>query len=768
MQFTEHDDFLVSLQNAPIGICILDAISFVAEMVNEKFLAVAGKPYDAIFGKFYWDAFAEGRPYYAAALSNVAKTGEAFYADEVELTLIRHGEPENIFVTFVYAPVKNKKGAVSKIVVWVLENTTQVRARQAVEKAASQANNTVEVLRNMILQAPVAMCLLTGPNHEIDIANDLIIQLWGKERAAVMGKPVFDALPDARGQGLEEYMQKVYHYGQTFSASEMPVTLTRGGKSEVIYQNFVYEPYRDSNNNIKGIIAITTDVTAMVLAREEQARINKELKQANEMIRNIIQQAPVAMGLFRGYDMVVEEINDAFLELWQRDRSVVGKPVLEALPELQDQPYPEIMREVFRTGTTYYGNESEVYLHRQDKLSAGYFNFINQAFRNSEGEILGIVVVATEVTEQVKARREIERAYEQARLSKEAARLGTFDLDLVLGTMEWDDRCRVLFGINHKDPVTYEKDFLTGLHPDDRERVIAVIKDVFDRSVSQGVYDIEYRTIGAQDQKLRWVRAKGQAYFDDSDRPVRFIGSVLEITEQKDDEHRKNDFIGMVSHELKTPLTSLTALLQVAQRKMEKSDDQFLNSAMEKANLQVKKMTAMINGFLNISRLESGKLHLQLQDFQLDKLINEAIEETLITASNHHINLLPCEPVLVCADREKLSHVISNLLHNAAKYSPKGNEILVKCELEGDSARVSIKDKGIGIKQADLANLFERYYRVQNQHTQHISGFGVGLYLSAEIVKAHNGKIWAESELGEGSTFYFTVPVGACPIPGLS
>ena len=133
MQQTDGEDIPHIIENAPIGICLLNAKTLIAENVNDKFLEVAGKSYKAIFGQFYWDAFAEARPYYEAALADVVQTGEAYYADEVELMLIRHGREEIIFVAFVYAPVKNKEGKVVKVAVWVLENTKQVTERQKVE-----------------------------------------------------------------------------------------------------------------------------------------------------------------------------------------------------------------------------------------------------------------------------------------------------------------------------------------------------------------------------------------------------------------------------------------------------------------------------------------------------------------------------------------------------------------------------------------------------------------------------------------------------------
>ncbi|MFD0751084.1 PAS domain-containing protein [Mucilaginibacter calamicampi] len=131
MQFTEGENLRQTVLSAPIGICILNAITFKAELVNDKFLEIAGKPREAILGKWHWESFAEVKAYYETALTQVAVTGVPYYANEVEMMLVRHGREENIFVTFVYAPVKNSAGEVVSVAVWVLENTKQVKARQA-------------------------------------------------------------------------------------------------------------------------------------------------------------------------------------------------------------------------------------------------------------------------------------------------------------------------------------------------------------------------------------------------------------------------------------------------------------------------------------------------------------------------------------------------------------------------------------------------------------------------------------------------------------
>jgi PAS domain S-box-containing protein len=232
-----------------------------------------------------------------------------------------------------------------------------------------------------------------------------------------------------------------------------------------------------------------------------------------------------------------------------------------------------------------------------------------------------------------------------------------------------------------------------------------------------------------------------------------------DISEQKRDEQRKNDFIGMASHELKTPLTSLTALIQVLQRKHAATADGFTPSALDKAAQQARRMSGLINGFLNVSRLESGKLEIDPQAFELTELIREQIDELQMTSSGHEFRFEAAGPVIVTADRDKIGSVISNLLSNAVKYSPRGKLVIINCELQEKEVRVSVTDEGMGIRPQDKDKLFDRYYRVQSDHTRHISGFGVGLYLSAEIIQRHEGRIWVDSEKGVGSTFYFTLPL---------
>ena len=170
-------------------------------------------------------------------------------------------------------------------------------------------------------------------------------------------------------------------------------------------------------------------------------------------------------------------------------------------------------------------------------------------------------------------------------------------------------------------------------------------------------------------------------------------------------------------------------------------------------------MTKLVNGFLNVSRLEAGKIYIEKSRFDMADLLKEAEHEAEAMITSHRLIFHPVEPTQVIADKDKIGQVINNLISNAVKYSYIGSTITVACIQKDGKTQVSVKDEGIGIKPEDKDKLFERYYRANNTTTISVAGFGIGLYLCAEIIQRHDGSIWIESEEGKGSTFFFCLPV---------
>lgn len=271
---------------------------------------------------------------------------------------------------------------------------------------------------------------------------------------------------------------------------------------------------------------------------EELRGINEELAESEHRIRDVIASAPFPIAVYTGPEMYIRQANQAIIEVWGKGPDVIGKSYAELLPELSTQGVYAQLDRVYRTGIPFHARNQRIDLVKDGQMYTYYFNYSFTPLLDRSGQVYGVMNTAADVTDLVQAKQELENIYEQSRLSKEAAQLGTFDMNMLTGSLIWDKRCRTLFGIIHNHPISYEKDFVGRLHPDDRGRVLAEIEHTMNKAASNGDYDVEYRTVNPDDQQTRWIRAKGKAYFNEQFAPVRFIGSVLDITDQKLNEER--------------------------------------------------------------------------------------------------------------------------------------------------------------------------------------------------------------------------------------
>ena len=227
------------------------------------------------------------------------------------------------------------------------------------------------------------------------------------------------------------------------------------------------------------------------------------------------------------------------------------------------------------------------------------------------------------------------------------------------------------------------------------------------------------------------------------------------ITQKKQEERRKNDFVSIVSHELKTPLTSILLYSQVLQRRHKSLPEDVDYQISSKIEMQTTKMVSMIHDFLSLARIEEGKLQIRKEIFSMLDLFEDARNEAELISSNHTLKVDCSENIKVSADRDKIGQVLTNLVSNAVKYSPAGGNVTIGCtEIEG-KVLVYVKDQGVGISEGDQKKLFERFYRVENEEVANIAGFGIGLYIVAEIVRLHNSEILVDSDKGIGTTFKF-------------
>lgn len=233
---------------------------------------------------------------------------------------------------------------------------------------------------------------------------------------------------------------------------------------------------------------------------------------------------------------------------------------------------------------------------------------------------------------------------------------------------------------------------------------------------------------------------------------------ISDITDSKEGEKRKDDFINMASHELKTPITSLRLYIDILLKQMNKKDDKTYKIGKSIA-YQADRIQELVSDLLDVSRLQTGKLSFAKEEFRLDQLVEQTVGELQGITKDQKIIINSKGVIKVNADKFRIYQVITNLITNAVKYSPERTTITVAVEKQKDNALFSVKDEGRGIPKNQQKKIFERLYQITSQSSLQASGLGMGLYISREIIRKHKGTIWVESEEGKGSTFYFTLPL---------
>ncbi len=488
-----------------------------------------------------------------------------------------------------------------------------------------------------------------------------------------------------------------------------------------------------------------------------QIKISRVRMLAGQKLRSMLLKAPVAIAIYRGPDHIVEMANSLMLEYLGRTmEEALDRPILEVVPQFKPQGFAKIMDSVYNTGTPFVSGDLPIQIIRSDREETVYVNLTMEALRQDDDTIYGIIAVAANVTEQVNARKELEKVNGTLELAMEASGMGTWRKKEGNNALYISKRAKIIHGIPLDVELSFQ-DTANVIVPEHRDRTLKAIYKAIEK---KGRFNEDYQIQPYDGSKRKWINSTGKVELDEKGEVKSVVGTILDITESKEDEIRKNTFIGMVSHELKTPLTSLNGYAQLLNLHASKTHDDFAKDKVQRILGQVKKMSTLVNSFLNVSRLEAGKIQLKKDYFSLEGLISEIIEEYKVLNSTHiiHFNGTNCPEI--SGDRDKIGNVLSNLISNAIKYSPGRKQVWVECEILEGFITVCVKDEGIGIKTDDLNKLFEPYYRVEGQNTEHIAGFGIGLYLSAEIIRRHNGKIWAESDQGAGSTFFFSLPVG--------
>lgn len=724
--------FLEILNQSNIATAIYTGSELTIQFVNDAMLKIWGKDRSAL-GKQFENAIPEmkGQPF-TQLLKNVWETGETYEAIETPATLEIDGTMVTSYFDFTYKPILDNDGKVYCIFHTAADVTERVRAWNLVlekEEREQQINEELTVLNEEIKSTNEELEALNEEfnftNKELDKANQKIISL--------------------NDQLLKENQDLLYHNKEH-----------QGNIVNLDSSNKILE-YRN-----KQLVELNNTIL----------KLNKKLLESEAGFTNLIDQAPVATMLVKGDDFTVTMINASMMELMGKDESIMGKRLFDELPELKGQHAAELLIETYRTGQSQTDYSNPLLLNRRGSLEKGFFNFSYTPFIE-DGKITGVIDMAMEVTAQVmaierqneiiKEKSELEETLKnseqrlQSILETMAEGVGVIDLN---GRLVYTNpMAQRILGLSESsiEGRTFDDPAWTNLRIDGTvlpseehpmNLMLATGKPVFDQEIG----------IQPPDRDRFYISINAAPLFDKEGNISGGIGTFMDVTTRRLITQGKDDFISIASHELKTPVTSLKASLQLLQRSHDRLPSETRAKLLEQSTKSLDKLSHLIADLLDTSRIENGHLRLDKKTFVIAELFDDCCAG-IVPNSSQKIIFEGETSLTLEADNQQIGQVMANFITNAVKYAPDSKKIIVRAEqISEKEIKISVIDEGPGIPEEKLQYLFDRYYRT-NYKDHKFSGLGLGLYISAEIIKNHGGRIGVESNLGKGSSFWFTLPI---------
>lgn len=663
------------------------------------------------------------------------------------------------------------------------ELEARIRSQIRISKTRGHIRNE---LKNLFMQAPMAICILRGEDFIVEMANDNIGKLWGKDIAIMMNKPLFDGLPEAKEQGFDKLLLQVYQTGKEYVDEECPFyNLDENGNEVHLYVKFIYQPYHEEDGSITGIIVLAHDVTQQVAAR-------KKAEESEAKFRNLIVQAPMGISILKGEDLVFDVANDTYLKIRGIKREdIIGKPISEAIPETKGSVVEENLKQVVRTGITTTYTDLPVEIIADGNREIRYFNSVYQPLFENDKPV-GVIAIVTEVTEQ----------YHIKKLQEKNEK----DLRLILETMPHiafranPDGNATFFNDKYFEYTGYVFDEVknTGwrkvIHPD----MLNQVNDNWTRCLKSGEDCTDTFLLRRADGTYRWHMSRTVALRDELGRITQWVGTLTDVHEQKifaekleamvDDRTEKlnhanqvlaekniqleqsnkelESFNYIASHDLQEPLRKIRTFINMIKEKGREANNDLYFSKIDSS---AERMSQLINAVLTYSRLSSAASEFEMTD--LNAIMNQVlIDFELIIhekdARIEHDNLPAIKAIPL-----QMSQLFSNLIGNSLKYSIEKPVIHITAkevraidipQYKGDNlsqkfVELRFSDNGIGFEKQYSEQIFKLFQRLHGK-TEY-SGTGIGLSICKKIVDQHGGYIGAESVPGQGATFIVHLPL---------
>lgn len=728
------------LAHAPAMICTIKGPDHIFEVANENYLDLIGRR--DILGKPVREVLPEAENQgFLDILDNVYKTGTPFIGNELLLKVdIGENESKNSYLNFVYQPTTDENGQVNGIFVHAIDVTEQVVARKELEESGLQLRNLIDTLPAIIWIGDV--------NGQSTYLNKNWFEYTGQTKEEAKGIGWLNAThPDDREKALK--IIKEAH------AAKIPFSVYFRIKNKENEYRWVIDkgtPKFDVRGEFQGMVGTVLDV--------HEEKLKEQLIKENEhRIRTIVEESTTATSVYVGPEMRIEMANDEMVRIMGKSRNIIGMTFNDALPELKGLPYSQFLQKVYATGEIFSFKEEMIDFVVDNEIRTGYYNFSYKPLRNEFGEIYGVLNTAIDVTEMVKSRMLLKESESHFRQMANLMPDKVTNTDAAGNSIYFNQNWVEFTGLSRENLI--EGGWLRFIHPQEKEKFIVT----WQKSLNTGSdFEMELRLLN-KTGKYKWHLSRAEAVLEKSGKIKMWIGTNTEIQKIKEEEKRKEDFLKMVSHELKTPITSMKGYVQLLLSLLQNRKDSSsmpIKPSLERINHQINRLTRLISEMLDLTRIEENKLQLRKETFNINDLIEETVQDINYTNTQHQIEIKQEFNCDVYADKDRIGQVLINFITNAIKYSPNNQKIVVSVTKATDNqVAVSVRDQGIGIESKNHKKIFKRFYRIGGKSEETYSGFGIGLYLANEVIQRHNGTISLDSNVGEGSNFTFTLSIAS-------
>lgn len=586
-------------------------------------------------------------------------------------------------------------------------------------------------------------------NSVITSWNEAAERMFGYTTGEMIGQSIYKIIPDDRKNEETDIINKIKK-GELVDHFQTK-RLTKKGK--LIDISLTISPIKDPDGRIIGASKIARDIT-------KQKKAERIIHEKDEHLRMAIESAK--LGTWE-YDPI-----NSILKCSEESKKMCGlapgiDPDFQLITEhIYEEDKNLFFEQIKKAVDSDDGKfDLELRIHRYSDKQIKWIHAQGIVFFNSTGQPEKLIGILLDITDEKQKEKELRNSMEmfQIMANNVPAMIWMSGNDTF---SDYFNKTWLQF-TGRTQQQEENEGWLDNVYPDDMQKCISTYNESL--KDQKGFY-AEYR-LRRHDGEYRWVADNAVPRFSPDGDFIGFISACIDIHETKMHEQRKDDFIKMASHELKTPITSINGYVQLLLNiyNEEKTDNaqakNIIKTSLQTIQKQVSKLTRLIAELLDLSKIESGRLDLRKTEFTLEELIEEAVQEARLVTSQHAIIFRSDFDGRIIADRDRIGQVLSNLLLNAIKYSPDASMVEVHLKINHQFASVDIKDHGIGIDKKDHKKIFERFYRVEGKEEQTYPGFGIGLFIAHEIVQRHQGTIAVKSEKNKGATFTVTLPIAS-------